>query len=156
MIELFNDGGHSVVRVMMIIDTRSKEIVVSFEFGGRIIHIGGVVKGSGMIHFNMVIMLVFIIIDVAVELDFFKSTLIEVLNKLFNMLSVDGDISINDFVLVLVNGLVGNMFISVSFFDNIIFEEALVEVCIYLICELARDGEGAFRLIVVEVGGVAS
>ena len=155
-IELSNDGGHSVARAMMTTDTRPKEIAVSFESGGHTIHIGGVAKGSGMIHPNMATMLAFITTDAAVEADFLKATLTEVSNKSFNMLSVDGDTSTNDSVLVLANGLAGNTPISAGSPDSTTFEEALAEVCIHLTRELARDGEGASRLIVVEVGGAAS
>ena len=140
----------------MTTDTRPKEIAVSFESGSHTIHIGGVAKGSGMIHPNMATMLAFITTDAAVEPDFLKSTLTEVSNKSFNMLSVDGDTSTNDSVLVLANGLAGNTPISAGSPDSAIFEEALAEVCIHLTRELARDGEGASRLIVVEVEGAAS
>ena len=155
-IELSNDGGHSVARAMMTTDTRTKEIAVSFECAGHLIHIGGIAKGSGMIHPNMATMLAFVTTDANVEPDFLKTTLINVANKSFNMLSVDGDTSTNDSVLVLANGLAGNDQISAGSPDSSTFQEALSEVCIYLTRELARDGEGASRLIVVEVAGAAN
>ena len=155
-IELSNDGGHSVARAMMTTDTRTKEIAVSFESAGHLIHIGGIAKGSGMIHPNMATMLAFVTTDANVEPDFLKTTLTNVANKSFNMLSVDGDTSTNDSVLVLANGLAGNDQISAGSPDSSTFQEALSEVCIYLTRELARDGEGASRLIVVEVAGAAS
>ena len=155
-IELSNDGGHSVARAMMTTDTRTKEIAVSFECAGHLIHIGGIAKGSGMIHPNMATMLAFVTTDANVEPDFLKTTLTNVANKSFNMLSVDGDTSTNDSVLVLANGLAGNTQISSDSPDSSTFQEALSEVCIYLTRELARDGEGASRLIVVEVAGAAN
>ena len=155
-IELSDDGGHSVARAMMTTDTRPKEIAVSFESAGHIIHIGGIAKGSGMIHPNMATMLAFVTTDANVDPDFLKTTLTEVANKSFNMLSVDGDTSTNDSVLVLANGLAGNTQISSDSPDSSTFQEALAEVCIYLTRELARDGEGASRLIVVEVAGAAT
>ena len=155
-IELSDDGGHSVARAMMTTDTRTKEIAVSFECAGHLIHIGGIAKGSGMIHPNMATMLAFVTTDANVEPDFLKTTLTNVANKSFNMLSVDGDTSTNDSVLVLANGLAGNDQISAGSPDSSTFQEALSEVCIYLTRELARDGEGASRLIVVEVAGAAS
>ena len=155
-IELSNDGGHSVARAMMTTDTRTKEIAVSFECAGHLIHIGGIAKGSGMIHPNMATMLAFVTTDANVEPDFLKTTLTNVANKSFNMLSVDGDTSTNDSVLVLANGLAGNDQISAGSPDSSTFQEALSEVCIYLTRELARDGEGASRLIVVEVAGAAN
>jgi len=155
-IELSDDGGHSVARAMMTTDTRTKEIAVSFECAGHLIHIGGIAKGSGMIHPNMATMLAFVTTDANVEPDFLKTALTNVANKSFNMLSVDGDTSTNDSVLVLANGLAGNDQISAGSPDSSTFQEALSEVCIYLTRELARDGEGASRLIVVEVAGAAS
>ena len=155
-IELSNDGGHSVARAMMTTDTRTKEIAVSFECAGHLIHIGGIAKGSGMIHPNMATMLAFVTTDANVEPDFLKTALTNVANKSFNMLSVDGDTSTNDSVLVLANGLAGNDQISAGSPDSSTFQEALSEVCIYLTRELARDGEGASRLIVVEVAGAAN
>ena len=155
-IELSNDGGHSVARAMMTTDTRTKEIAVSFECAEHLIHIGGIAKGSGMIHPNMATMLAFVTTDANVEPDFLKTALTNVANKSFNMLSVDGDTSTNDSVLVLANGLAGNDQISAGSPDSSTFQEALSEVCIYLTRELARDGEGASRLIVVEVAGAAS
>ena len=109
-----------------------------------------------MIHPNMATMLAFVTTDANVEPDFLKTTLTNVANKSFNMLSVDGDTSTNDSVLVLANGLAGNDQISAGSPDSSTFQEALSEVCIYLTRELARDGEGASRLIVVEVAGAAN
>ena len=152
-IQLSSDGGHAVARAMMTTDTRPKEVAVSFELEGRLIHIGGVAKGSGMIHPNMATMLAFVTTDAKVEADFLRTTLAEVAGASFNMLTVDGDTSTNDTLLVLANGLAGNATIDANSPDAGTFQEALSQVCVHLTRELARDGEGASRLIIVEVAG---
>ncbi|MCH7852663.1 MAG: bifunctional glutamate N-acetyltransferase/amino-acid acetyltransferase ArgJ [Candidatus Marinimicrobia bacterium] len=152
-IELSSDGGHAVARAMMTTDTRPKEVAVSFELDGHPVQIGGVAKGSGMIHPNMATMLAFITTDAKLEADFLRTTLAEVAGESFNMLTVDGDTSTNDTLLVLANGLAGNQTIDANSPDAGTFRKALSQVCIYLTRELARDGEGASRLIIVEVAG---
>ena len=152
-IGLSTDGGHALARAMMTTDTRPKEFAVTFEVDGRQVHIGGVTKGSGMIHPNMATMLAFVTTDAAVEPDFLKATLREVADSSFNMLTVDGDSSTNDTLLVLANGLADNRPIAAGSAGADIFKEAFSEVCVHLTKEMARDGEGASRLIVVEVLG---
>jgi glutamate N-acetyltransferase/amino-acid N-acetyltransferase len=152
-IELTNNGGHEVARAMMTTDTRPKEAAVSFESSGRTIHLGGVAKGSGMIHPNMATMLSFIATDAAVEKEFLQNILKEVADLSYNMLTVDGDSSTNDTVLVLANGMAGTSPISAGTPDADTFKAALMEVAVYLTRELARDGEGATHLITVDVGG---
>ena len=152
-IEVHADGGHSVARAMMTTDTRPKEVAVTFEVGGRRAHLGGVAKGSGMLHPNMATMLSFVATDAAVEQEFLQATLREAADASFNMLTVDGDTSTNDTVLVLANGLAGNRAIAAGSSDAATVKEALLQVCVALTREMARDGEGASRLIVVEVVG---
>ena len=152
-IELSPTGGHDVARAMMTTDTRPKEVAVSFEIEGREIHLGGVAKGSGMIHPNMATMLSFITTDAAVETSFLQDTLRQVADSSLNMLSVDGDTSTNDTVLVLANGMAGNTPITGDSPNADTFRQALLEACTYLTRELARDGEGASHLITVEVAG---
>ena len=152
-IQLSSEGGHAVARAMMTTDTRPKEVAVSFELEGRPVRIGGVAKGSGMIHPNMATMLAFVTTDAKVEADFLQTTLAEVAGASFNMLTVDGDTSTNDTLLVLANGLAGNQTIDANSPDAGTFREALSQVCVHLTRELARDGEGASRLIIVEVAG---
>ena len=152
-IQLSSDGGHAVARAMMTTDTRPKEVAVTFELEGRPVHIGGVAKGSGMIHPNMATMLAFVTTDAKVEADFLQTTLAEVAGASFNMLTIDGDSSTNDTLLVLANGLAGNPTIDAKSPDAATFQEALSQVCVHLTRELARDGEGASRLIIVEVAG---
>ena len=152
-IQLSSDGGHAVARAMMTTDTRPKEMAVTFELEGRPVQIGGVAKGSGMIHPNMATMLAFVTTDAKVEADFLQTTLAEVAGASFNMLTIDGDSSTNDTLLVLANGLAGNPTIDAKSPDAATFQEALSQVCVHLTRELARDGEGASRLIIVEVAG---
>jgi glutamate N-acetyltransferase/amino-acid N-acetyltransferase len=152
-IDLSTGGGHAVARAMMTTDTRPKEVAVRFELDGRTVDMGGVVKGSGMIHPNMATMLSFVTTDAAVDKDFLQATLKEVADASFNMMTVDGDSSTNDTVLVLANGRAGNSPVMAGSADAETFKEALLQVCVHLAKELARDGEGASRMITVEVAG---
>jgi len=153
-IVLSSEGGHSLVRAMMTTDTVPKEVaarVADSEFT-----IGGVVKGSGMIHPNLATMLCFLTTDAAVDLDFLKLALRRAVDISFNMVSIDGDTSTNDTVLVMANGLAGNKPISRDSRQAIVFQQALDQVCIYLAKSMARDGEGAGKLIEVTVSGAPS
>ncbi len=152
-IQITGDGGHELARAMMTTDTRPKEVAVSFELDGRQVQMGGVTKGSGMIHPNMATMLSFVTTDAAVEKQFLDAALREVADASFNMMTVDGDTSTNDTLLVLANGLAENRPVNASSPDAPVFKEALMEVCVHLAKEMARDGEGATRLITVEVLG---
>ena len=152
-IEITDNGGHDVARAMMTTDTRPKEVAVSFEIDGKQVHLGGVAKGSGMIHPNMATMLSFITTNAAVEQQFLQDTLREVADSSLNMLTIDGDMSTNDTLLILANGLAGNSPISAGTDAADTFKEALLQACIYLARELARDGEGASHLITVDVSG---
>ena len=155
-IELHGNGGPDMARAIMTTDTRPKEVAVSFELDGRTIHLGGIAKGSGMIHPNMATMLSFITTDAAVEPGFLQTTLSEIADQTYNMLTVDGDSSTNDTVLVMANGAAGNTEISAGSQNAETFAQALREVCTHLTVELARDGEGATHLIIVEVAGAAN
>ncbi len=152
-INLSKAGANQVARAMMTTDTRPKEIAVSCEIDGKTVSIGGVAKGSGMIHPNMATMLSFITTDANVEQHFLEHCLTEVADSSYNMLTVDGDTSTNDTVLVLANGSAGNDQIKQGSQDADTFEAALLEVAIFLTKELARDGEGASRLLSIEVTG---
>jgi glutamate N-acetyltransferase/amino-acid N-acetyltransferase len=152
-IELSQDGGPQLARAMMTTDTRPKEVAVTFEVDGRRVRMGGVTKGTGMIHPNMATMLAFVTTDAAVDRGFLQATLREVADASFNMLTVDGDTSTNDTLLVLANGLAANRPVAAGSPDAAVFKDALAEVCVHLTREMARDGEGATRLIVVEVMG---
>jgi glutamate N-acetyltransferase/amino-acid N-acetyltransferase len=146
------DGGHDFTRAIMTTDTVPKEVsVTAGDFT-----VGGTVKGSGMIHPNMATMLCFLTTDAGVEKDFLKESLLEVVNTSFNMVSVDGDTSTNDMVLVMANGLSQGEVITRESSRADIFRDALRQVCIYLAKAIARDGEGATKLIEVIVSGAAS
>ena len=155
-IDLSTDGGHAVARAMMTTDTHPKEVAVRFELDGRQIDMGGVVKGSGMIHPNMATMLSFVTTDAAVDKAFLQATLKEVADASFNMMTVDGDSSTNDTVLVMANGRAGNAPINEESPGADTFKEALLQVCVHLAKELARDGEGASRMITVDIAGAAT
>ncbi len=155
-IDLSTDGGHAVARAMMTTDTHPKEVAVRFELDGRQIDMGGVVKGSGMIHPNMATMLSFVTTDAAVDKAFLQATLKEIADASFNMMTVDGDSSTNDTVLVMANGRAGNAPINEESPGADTFKEALLQVCVHLAKELARDGEGASRMITVDIAGAAT
>ena len=153
-IVLSAEGGHSLVKAMMTTDTVPKEVAVRFGDSG--FAIGGVVKGSGMIHPDLATMLCFLTTDAAVELDFLKLALRKAVDISFNMVSIDGDTSTNDMVLVMANGLAGNKPISQNSGQAVAFQQALDQVCIYLAKSVARDGEGADKFIEVTVNGARS
>ena len=152
-INLSKDGANQVARAMMTTDTRPKEVAVSCAIAGKTISIGGVAKGSGMIHPNMATMLSFITTDANVEQHFLEHCLTEVADSSYNMLTVDGDTSTNDTVLVLANGSANNEQITEGTKEAEVFQSALLEVAIFLTKELARDGEGASRLLSIEITG---
>ena len=152
-IQLFPDGGSQLARAMMTTDTRPKEVAVTFEVGGRQAHIGGVTKGGGMIHPNMATMLAFVTTDAVVDRNFLETALKQAADASFNMLTVDGDTSPNDTLLVLANGLAANQSIAMGSPDAGIFQAALTQACINLTRQMASDGEGATRRIEVEVAG---
>ncbi|MFC2012902.1 bifunctional glutamate N-acetyltransferase/amino-acid acetyltransferase ArgJ [Chloroflexota bacterium] len=149
------NGGHDLEKAIMTTDTVPKETAVTARAGDARFTIGGVAKGSGMIHPDMGTMLCFLTTDAAVDKDFLDAALRRAANISFNMVSIDGDTSTNDMVLVMANGLAGNDMISASSGLVDIFQQALNRVCVYLARELARDGEGATRLIEVTVSGGA-
>jgi len=150
-IDFSADGGHSLVKAMMTTDTVPKEVAV--RVGGSGFIIGGVVKGSGMIHPDLATMLCFLTTDAAVELDFLKLALRKAVDISFNMVSIDGDTSTNDTVLIMANGLAGNKPISQDSSQTGVFQQALDQACIYLAKSMARDGEGAGKFIEVTVNG---
>jgi glutamate N-acetyltransferase/amino-acid N-acetyltransferase len=153
-IVLSAEGGHSLVKAMMTTDTVPKEVAA--RVGDSEFIIGGVVKGSGMIHPDLATMLCFLTTDAAMDLDFLKLALRKAVDISFNMVSIDGDTSTNDMVLVMANGLAGNKPISQDSRQAGIFQQALDRVCIYLAKSMARDGEGASKLIEVTVSGAPS
>ena len=146
-------GSVDAAEGIMTTDTRLKEIAVSFTVGGKECRLGGIAKGSGMIHPNMATMLVFITTDCAISPAMLKLALSTDVQKTFNMVSVDGDTSTNDMVSVLANGLAGNEEITDLGADFDAFMTALNTVTVELCRNIAKDGEGATKLIECEVSG---
>lgn len=142
-------------RAIMTTDLAIKETAVSFPLGGRECHIGGIAKGSGMIHPNMATMLVFITTDAAISPALLQKALSGDILDTFNMVSVDGDTSTNDMVAVLANGLAGNEPIVSENEDYLAFCAALKTITSYLCRAIAKDGEGATKLLTCEVSGAA-
>ena len=138
---------------IMTTDTKQKSIAVSFNVGGRECRIGGIAKGSGMIHPNMATMLVFITTDCAISSEMLAKALSSDVKNTFNMVSVDGDTSTNDMVTVLANGMAGNATIVTEGEDYTTFMKALNTVNVYLCKCIAGDGEGATKLIECTVNG---
>ena len=141
---------------IMTTDTEVKEIAVSFEIGGVECKIGGIAKGSGMIHPNMATMLVFITTDCAISSDLLQKALSTDIADTFNMVSVDGDTSTNDMVCVLANGMAGNNEITAENDDYNTFMKALNTVTVHLCRYIAGDGEGATKLLECKVTGAKS
>jgi glutamate N-acetyltransferase / amino-acid N-acetyltransferase len=151
-IDLSADGGHVIARAIMTTDTRPKEVAVELELGGKTVKVGGMAKGAGMIHPNMATMLSFVTTDAAVDADFLRGALREAASDSFNMISIDGDTSTNDTLIVLANGAAGNPVIRGGE-DGAAFVAALTHVCAQLAKGIVADGEGATRVIRVEVRG---
>ncbi len=153
-VKLSPDGGHTLAKAIMTTDTFSKEIAVHVKLGnGEEINIGGIAKGAGMIHPDMATLLCFLTTDAAVAPAFLKKALKNSVDASFNMITVDGDTSTNDSVIILANGLAKNMVIKNRGPGAEEFEQALREICLYLAKSIARDGEGATKLIQVTVAG---
>ncbi len=155
-IPLARTGGHDMARAIMTTDRRPKEMAVSFELGGKTVTLGGIAKGAGMIHPNMATMLVFLTTDAAVERRFLQAALRDAADATFNMLTIDGDTSPSDTLLVLASGAAGNKHVKSDSPDADVFRAALTHVCAFLAKSIARDGEGAEKVIEVTVDGAAS
>ncbi|MBQ4569693.1 MAG: bifunctional glutamate N-acetyltransferase/amino-acid acetyltransferase ArgJ [Ruminococcus sp.] len=141
---------------IMTTDTVKKEIAVSFEIDGKECRIGGIAKGSGMIHPNMATMLVFITTDCAISPSMLQKALSADIQDTFNMTSVDGDTSTNDMVTILANGMAENTLIDSDGEAFNIFMKALNTITVYLCRNIAADGEGATKLVECKVSGAAS
>jgi len=150
---LGRNGSKDAAEGIMTTDTRLKEIAVSFDIGGFECKIGGIAKGSGMIHPNMATMLVFITTDCNISPKMLQKALSSDIANTFNMVSVDGDTSTNDMVTVLANGKAGNKLIDSDGEDFNAFMKALNSVTVYLCRCIAGDGEGATKLLECEVSG---
>jgi glutamate N-acetyltransferase/amino-acid N-acetyltransferase len=141
------EAGEAASKAIMTTDTHNKEIALQIGLGGKSVTIGGMAKGSGMIHPGMCTMLAYITTDAAIEKDLLQKAVSDAVVDTFNMISVDGDMSTNDTLLVLANGLAGNPEITSEDADYHTFYEALFTVCRTLAMAMAGDGEGADRLI---------
>ncbi len=150
------EGGAGFAESILTTDTRAKEAVVRVEVGGRTVTVGGTAKGSGMIHPNMGTMLAFLTTDAAIEKSCLTETLNRVTDRTFNRVTVDGDTSPSDMALLMANGAAGNEPLTLDSPDYPAFAEAVEGVARTLAKEIARDGEGATRLVEVAVDGAAS
>ena len=147
------DGSQEAAEAIMTTDTKLKEVAVSFTAGGKTCKLGGIAKGSGMIHPNLATMLVFLTCDAAIAPAMLKKALADNVQDTFNMTSVDGDTSTNDMVCIMSNGMAGNEMISAEGEDYAAFCAALNEVTTTLCRAIAKDGEGATRLLTCYVTG---
>ncbi len=141
------DGNERAATAIMTTDTVKKEVAVEFTLGGVTCHLGGMAKGSGMIHPNMATTLNFVTTDVAISSALVQKALSEIVKVTYNCLSVDGDTSTNDTLTVMANGLAGNACITEENEDYAIFKEALYIVLMNMTKMLAADGEGATKLL---------
>ncbi len=147
------EAANEAARAIMTTDTHEKEIAYELELGGTTVHIGGMSKGSGMIHPNMCTMLGYITTDAAISQKLLQKILSEVVVDTFNMISVDGDTSTNDTLLIMANGMAGNKQIDSEGEDYDLFRDAVYAVCLHLAKEMAADGEGATKLVECTVRG---
>lgn len=153
--ELKYDNSLAAAEAIMTTDTKVKTIAAEFEAGGVTCHIGGICKGSGMIHPNMGTMLCFITTDCAISPEMMQKALLANVKTTFNRVTVDGDTSTNDTCCVLANGMAGNPEITAETADYEAFSEALHAVCKDLARKIAADGEGASHLITCTVSGAS-
>ena len=153
LLEQSGAGSDAAAHAIMTTDTVKKEAAVETTVGGKTVRIGGIAKGSGMIHPNMGTMLCFITTDCAISPEMIRKALVDTAHVSFNRISVDGDTSTNDTCLVLANGLAGNETITGEGEDYAAFLEALKALCVRLARMMAKDGEGARHLITCTVAG---
>ncbi|MBQ7921486.1 MAG: bifunctional glutamate N-acetyltransferase/amino-acid acetyltransferase ArgJ [Clostridia bacterium] len=155
-LEANENGADLAAQAIMTTDTKKKEFALSYEFGGKTIHIGGMCKGSGMIHPNMGTMLGFITTDAAVSSALLDKALHAAIEDSFNMVSVDGDTSTNDMVCVMASGYAGNDEIHSEGDAYAAFAGALHTLCMKMAQAIAADGEGATKFLKCEVTGAAT
>ena len=149
-------GSGDAAEAIMTTDTRKKEFAVTFPLGGKTCTLGGIAKGSGMIAPNMATMLAFLTTDAAVDSRLLREALLDAVGDTFNMMTVDGDTSTNDMVLLLANGAAGNAPVTDKGAEYAAFAAALRELCTALCRALAADGEGATKLLECRVEGAAT
>ncbi len=151
--ELSAQGAPNAAEAIMTTDTMAKEAAVETVIGGKTVRVGGISKGSGMIHPNMATMLCFVTTDVSISAAMLQKAVKAAADKTFNMISIDGDTSTNDMLSVMASGLAGNEEITAEGEDYAQFEEALTAVCRKLCRMMAKDGEGATKLLTCKVTG---
>ena len=155
-VALSSEAGHDFARAIMTTDTFPKETALAFDVGGAKVTVGAAAKGAGMIHPKMATLLCFVTTDAVIDSELATSMLRQAVDVSFNMISVDGDTSTNDSVLLLASGLAGNKPLEANTKEAEIFQSALVDICTYLAKCVARDGEGATRMIEVKLEGAVS
>ncbi len=151
--ELSVDGAPNAAEAIMTTDTVAKEVAVETVIGGKTVKVGGISKGSGMIHPNMATMLCFVTTDAAISAEMIQKAVKTAADKTFNMISIDGDTSTNDMLSVMASGLAGNDEIVSEGEDYDAFLEAFTAVCRGLARMMAKDGEGATKLLTCKVSG---
>ena len=153
LVSTLGNNSHDAAIAIMTTDTKPKELSFRFEIGGRTVKIGGIAKGSGMIHPNMATMLVFVTTDASISPEMLQKALSYCVADTFNMISVDRDTSTNDTMLVMANGMAGNPEITAEGEDYEAFRAALFEISKELSRYIAKDGEGATKLLECNVSG---
>ncbi len=153
LVAALGSNSDDAARAIMTTDTVKKEVAIEFEIDGKAVKMGGIAKGSGMIHPNMATMLVFVTTDAAIAPNMLQAALSLAISDTFNMISVDRDTSTNDTMLVMANGLAGNALIDSNGADFEAFKAALFEISSYLCRCIAKDGEGASKLLECTVSG---
>ena len=151
LVDGLGENSKDAAHAIMTTDTQLKEVAVSFEIGGKVCSMGGIAKGSGMIHPNMATMLCFLTTDTAITPEMLQKALSATIVDTFNMISIDGDTSTNDMVVILANGMAENPCISEAGEDFDAFCKALKELCTIISKKIAADGEGATKLLVCSV-----
>ena len=147
------EAGNDAARAIMTTDTHEKEVAYELTIDGKTVKVGGMSKGSGMIHPNMCTMLGYVTTDACVSHEMLQNMLSSIVQDTFNMISVDGDTSTNDTLLVMANGMAGNTVINSEGADYDALYEAIYAVCLHLAKEMAADGEGATKLFECTVKG---
>lgn len=150
------DGSGNAGRAIITTDTHSKSVTCEFELSGKTVRMGAIAKGSGMIRPNMATMLCYITTDIAIDQTLLQKAVSGCVEKSFNMISVDGDMSTNDMVIVLANGEANNAKITKENADYQIFFDKLMMLCTELAKQIAADGEGASKFLTINVKGAKS
>lgn len=150
------DGSGNAGRAIITTDTHSKSVTCEFELSGKTVRMGAIAKGSGMIRPNMATMLCYITTDIAIDQALLQKAVSDCVEKSFNMISVDGDMSTNDMVIVLANGEANNAKITEENADYQIFFDKLMMLCTELAKQIAADGEGASKFLTINVKGAKS